>query len=133
MIIILLARIAWQWFPGNVYVCGLLWGAAIYFAYYNWKQTHNWGWIFTVIGLGSNFTVTILNHGYMPVVGIISVDSWNNSIWIPATSDTYLPILADHLSLYGFSIGDIFILSGLFIASAIYYYRYPLNKGVLDD
>lgn len=123
--IILLARVAWQCFPGNVYVCGLFWGTAIYFAYCNWKLTHNWGWLFTVIGLSSNSVVTILNHGYMPVVGGLRLDSWNSSVWIPATSNTYLPILADHLSLYGCSIGDMFILSGLLIASAIYYYSYP--------
>ena len=115
-------RILWQYLPGNVFVCALFWIVALFYTYIWFAKAHNYGAIIIGIGFCSNGLVSILNHGYMPVVGLID-SSVDGTIWIPATANTILPVLADHISYYGFSIGDMIISSGLLLGIGIYYYR----------
>jgi hypothetical protein len=67
------------------------------------------GWGMVLLGVVSNAVVTLINHGIMPVVGMSNIVA-SSPIW--RSNGTWL-LLADHASLYYFSIGDLCLAFGV--------------------
>jgi len=67
------------------------------------------------IGTISNAIVTLLNNGIMPVVGMPASMHAADPIWRMAAAQNRLLLLADHASLWWFSIGDLCLLAGMLI------------------
>jgi hypothetical protein len=65
-----------------------------------------------LLGVVLNATVTELNGGVMPVVGMPLYFQAASPIWQVAQTSNHLLILADHSSLYFFSIGDLALIGG---------------------
>lgn len=107
----LMLRVAWQFGPSFV-ICTLFWLAVTRseVQLYRRLELRSSRLLALVMGLGMtmNALVTLINGGYMPVVG--EHDSF--SLWVTSTEATRLLWLADHTDWWGFSIGDAFIIGG---------------------
>jgi hypothetical protein len=78
----------------------------------------NYGVVFLIIGTASNALVTLLNNGVMPVVGMPASVQAMFPIWHMAGAGNQMLILADHASLWYFSVGDLCIQAGCLILLA---------------
>jgi Flp pilus assembly pilin Flp len=67
------------------------------------------GWAMILLGVVSNAVVTLINYGIMPVVGMSNIVA-SSPIW---RSNGQWLLLADHASMYYFSIGDFCLLFGV--------------------
>ncbi len=81
------------------------------------------GVLLMLCGLMLNALVTDANAGTMPVVGMPFTLHPASPMWLPATSNTRLPLLADQARLGLFSIGDLAIIFGGLLIVAICLYR----------
>ena len=116
--IALALRIVWQMYP-CIWTCLLFWAAAIGMCFFGENKLHHY---ISMFGACLNAVVTIANGGFMPA---------NNtgipiSVWVPLQPHHHFQFLADILP-YGFSIGDMFIIAGLFTALGQFVYRYLTN------
>jgi len=106
---------------------GALWRAtaSMAFCYLFWITTLAWivryiigakvrGRFFVLMGITSNASVTLLNGGVMPSVGISPTFQPASTIWNVSGKGQWL-LLADQAALYRFSIGDMFLIAGLLI------------------
>jgi hypothetical protein len=66
-----------------------------------------------IVGEMLNASVTLVNGGSMPVVGLAPSFIAPAPIWHVAQANDRLLFLADHISMYSFSIGDLVLLVGL--------------------
>jgi len=110
----LVLRIAWQVAPSTV-ICWMFWVAALRFSIQDTRALKDpWSQrlaVISIVGIALNFVVTMMNGGYMPVVGDMASGI---SVWTTATDAHHLLFLADQGDWWGFSIGDGFIFGGLF-------------------
>jgi hypothetical protein len=116
------------------------------FCYLFWITTLAWvvryiirakvkGGLFVLLGITCNALVTSLNKGVMPSVGIPSTFHPAAPIWNVSGKGQWL-LLADHAALYGFSIGDIFLIAGFLMFLIGTEYRLhltPTKKGSMVE
>jgi hypothetical protein len=72
-------------------------------------------WLAVFFGMLCNATVTVANDGFMPVRGFPLGFKPLFPIWIPAGPADRLTVLADQHALSYYSIGDMFIISGVLL------------------
>jgi hypothetical protein len=72
----------------------------------------DYGVVLLIVGTASNALVTLLNDGVMPVVGMPATVQATHPIWQMAGAGNRMLILADHASLWYFSVGDLCIQAG---------------------
>ena len=65
-----------------------------------------------VFGLGLNASITQLNGAVMPVVGMPHDFQPASAMWTAAADKHRLLLLADNVSLYYFSLGDLVLIGG---------------------
>jgi hypothetical protein len=68
-----------------------------------------------ILGVSCNAVVTLVNNGIMPVVGMPVTLKAAHPIWQVARSSNQMLMLADHSSLWYFSIGDLILQLGCII------------------
>lgn len=73
------------------------------------------GMLLVIAGVTCNAVVVLLNNGVMPVVAMPTSIYPLSPIWVRAVPSNHALFLADHMSLWRFSIGDLLCLAG-FIA-----------------
>jgi hypothetical protein len=83
------------------------------------------GWGMILLGLECNAVVTLFNYGVMPVVGMSNIVA-SSPIW--RGNGRWL-LLADHASMYYFSIGDFCLMLGV-ITLVVQYTRRKINVGM---
>jgi len=95
------------------------------FCYLFWITTLAWivryiigakvkGGLFVLMGITCNASVTLVNGGVMPSVGISPTFQPASTVWNVSGKGQWL-LLADQAALYRFSIGDMFLIAGLLI------------------
>jgi hypothetical protein len=110
MIVTLTLWLLWKAHPGVV-VCAAFWLSVIWIIRSKSLIRHSAGAI-VLLGVVLNATVTELNGGVMPVVGMPMHFQAASPIWQAAQTSNHLLILADRASLYFFSIGDLAVIGG---------------------
>lgn len=106
---------------------GALWRttASMAFCYLFWITTLAWivryiigakvkGGLFVLMGITCNASVTLVNGGVMPSIGVSPTFQPASAIWNVSGKGQWL-LLADQAALYRFSIGDMFLIAGLLI------------------
>jgi hypothetical protein len=110
MIVTLTLWLLWKADPGVV-VCAAFWLSVVWILHSK-KVTRYPAGAIVLMGVVLNATVTELNGGVMPVVGMPLYFHAASPIWQAAQTSNHLLILADHSSLYFFSIGDLALIGG---------------------
>jgi hypothetical protein len=108
-IAVLVTWVAWK-HTASLSMCWLFWLTVLTLES-RIKQL-DYGFVFLIAGTASNALVTLLNNGVMPVVGMPSTVYASFPIWHLAGAGNRMLILADHASLWYFSIGDLCIQVG---------------------
>ncbi|MGA2647274.1 MAG: DUF5317 family protein [Candidatus Sulfotelmatobacter sp.] len=93
----------------------------------------NYGIVFLIIGTASNALVTLLNNGVMPVVGMPASVQAMFPIWHTAGAGNRMLILADHASLWYFSVGDLCMQAGCLVLLAKFVKLGPRGIGLRND
>jgi hypothetical protein len=96
----------------SIAFCCLFWITTLAWAVRYIVHTEAKGRFFILMGITSNALVTSDNGGVMPSVGIPSTFQPASPIWSVSGQGRWL-LLADRAALYRFSIGDIFLITGL--------------------
>jgi hypothetical protein len=112
---VLVTWLAWK-HTASLSMCWLFWLTVL--AVEMRIRQVNYGVVFLIIGTASNALVTLLNDGVMPVVGMPATVQAAFPIWHMAGAGNRMLILADHASLWYFSIGDLCIQAGCLILLA---------------
>ena len=110
IIVTLTLWLIWKEHPGVV-VCVAFWLSVVWVLHAK-KVTRNPSGAIILVGVVLNATVTELNGGVMPVIGMPMDFRAASPIWQAAQTSNHLLILADHASLYFFSIGDLTLIGG---------------------
>lgn len=110
MIVTLTLWLLWKAHPGVV-VRAAFWLSVIWIIRSKILIRHPAGAI-VLLGVVLNATVTELNGGVMPVVGMPIYFQAASPIWQAAQTSNHLLILADHAALHFFSIGDLALIGG---------------------
>ncbi len=120
MILTLTLWLIWKAHPGVV-VCAAFWLSVVWILHSKRVTRYPAGTI-VVLGAVLNATVTELNGGVMPVVGMPMHFRAASPIWQAAQTSNQLLILADHASLHFFSIGDLALIGGtsMFVLAKLY-------------
>jgi hypothetical protein len=101
----------------NLSVCWLFWLMVLAFEF-TFMVREKWlAPLLLITGTASNGLVTMLNNGVMPVVGMGTIIP-ANPIWHEAMTGSRLLVLADHASLWYFSIGDLLLQASLLVLVA---------------
>jgi len=95
----------------NMALCYLLWITTLAWVVRYIIRAKVKGGLFVLLGITSNAFVTLVNGGVMPSVGIPATFQPAAPIWNVSGKGKWL-MLADQAALYGFSIGDIFLIAG---------------------
>jgi hypothetical protein len=122
---IIVAWFAWKR-TADVALCFLFWIILLSMLSRIVYQRWGIGWGMVLLGLFSNAIVTLVNNGVMPVVGMANIIA-SRPIW--KSSGRWL-LLADHASMYYFSIGDFCLLLGG-LTLAIKFARRKYNAQVM--
>ena len=114
--VLILVLVLWRTHGGLLFACAM-WVAAFLLmrALPPRLKSLTVAWLAVLFGMLCNATVTVANDGFMPVRGFPSSLKPLFPIWIPARSADHLLVLADQHSLSYYSIGDIFIISGVLL------------------
>jgi len=117
----LMLSVLWKEYP-NVALCALFWLSTVWMTY-SMKLVSRPAGLLILLGAVSNALVTVFNGGVMPVVGMPSSFSPVFPVWQQAHGNHGLLLLADHASLYYFSIGDFFLIAGasMLVLERVYY------------
>ena len=120
MMLTVILWLLWKAHP-NVAVCAAFWLSAIWMIRSKNLIRHSTGLI-VLLGLVLNATVTELNGGVMPVVGMPMHFRAASPIWQAAETSNHWLFLADHASLHFFSIGDFMLIGGtsMFVLTKLY-------------
>lgn len=110
MTLALLLSFAWREHP-DVAICAAFW-LSVVSALYLTKLIYRPAGLVVLLGAVCNAVVTVFNGGVMPVVGMPNTFSPAFPIWQAAHGNQGLLTLADHASLYYFSIGDFLLMIG---------------------
>jgi lipoprotein signal peptidase len=117
VILPLILSVLWKAHP-NVAICALFWLSIVWMTH-STKLVSRPAGLMILLGAVSNAVVTVFNGGVMPVVGMPNSFSPLFPVWQRAHGTHGLLLLADHASLYYFSMGDFFLIAGasmLFLA-----------------
>ncbi len=120
MIVTLTLWLIWKAHPGVV-ACAAFWLGVVWILHSK-KVTRYPAGAIVLLGVVLNATVTELNGGVMPVVGMPEYLKAASPIWQAAQTSDHLLILADHASLHFFSIGDLALIGGaaIFVLAKLY-------------
>jgi hypothetical protein len=120
MMLTVILWLLWKAHP-NVAICAAFWLSAIWMIRSKNLIRHSTGFI-VLLGLVLNATVTELNGGVMPVVGMPMHFRAASPIWQAAETSNHWLFLADHASLHFFSIGDFMLIGGtsIFLLTKLY-------------
>ena len=110
MTITLTLWLLWKAYP-SVAICAAFWLSVIWMIRSKNLIRHSTGLV-VLLGVVLNATVTELNGGVMPVVGMPMHFRVASPIWQEAGTSHHLLVLADHASLHFFSIGDFILMIG---------------------
>jgi hypothetical protein len=110
MTITLILWLLWKAHP-SVAICAAFWLSVIWMIRSKNLIRHSAGLI-VLLGVVLNATVTELNGGVMPVVGMPTHFQAASPIWQGAGTSNHWLFLADHASLHFFSIGDFMLIGG---------------------
>jgi hypothetical protein len=110
LIVTLTLWFIWKAHP-DVVVCAAFWLSLVWILHSKRVTRHPAGTV-VLLGVVLNATVTELNGGVMPVVGMPAHFRAASPIWQAAQTSNHLLILADHGSLHFFSIGDLALIGG---------------------
>jgi hypothetical protein len=109
VVAVLVTWLAWK-HTASLSMCWLFW-LTVLTVEIRIRQV-NYEVVLLTVGTASNALVTLLNHGVMPVVGMPSSIRATYPIWQMAGAGNQMLILADHASLWYFSVGDLCMLAG---------------------
>jgi hypothetical protein len=98
----------------NLAFCYLFWITTLAWAVRYIVHAKAIGGLLIVLGITSNALVTLWNEGVMPSVGVPSTFQPASPIWNVSGKGQWLA-LGDQAALYGFSVGDIFLIAGLLL------------------
>ncbi len=110
MTITLTLWLLWKAYP-SVAICAAFWLSVIWMIRSKNLIRHSTGLV-VLLGVVLNATVTELNGGVMPVVGMPLHFQAASPIWQEARTSNHWLFLADHASLHFFSIGDFILMVG---------------------
>ena len=110
VILPLILSVLWKVYP-DIVICALFWLSIIWMTHSMKLVSHPAG-LLILLGAVSNAVVTVFNGGVMPVVGMPNSFSPLFPVWQRAQGSHGLLLLADHASLYYFSIGDFCLIAG---------------------
>ena len=122
IILVILFRYLWQYYP-SLWACLLFWtsvGIGEYL-YLRGRDKVNWWFKIPLLMGGSmNAIVTIANDGRMPFLG----HTKPTSLWVVGTG-RHLLFLCDRFDTHWaiFSLGDFFIIGGLFLSLFFWLFR----------
>ncbi len=113
---LILASLLWRSHGGLALACAMWILSFLYMGSLPSRlKTQVVAWFSVFFGMLCNATVTVANGGTMPVAGLpASFRPWLPS-WSPETSVHHLLLLTDQRSLNYFSVGDVFIISGVLL------------------
>ncbi|MGA9389529.1 MAG: DUF5317 family protein [Candidatus Sulfotelmatobacter sp.] len=124
---VLVTWVAWK-HTASLSMCWLFW-LTVLAVEIRIKQL-NYGVVLLIIGTASNALVTLLNDGVMPVVGMPATLQATFPIWHVAGTGNRMLILADHASLWYFSVGDLCMQAGCLILLAKFVQFDPRGIGL---
>jgi lipoprotein signal peptidase len=110
IILALFLSVLWKAYPDTA-ICALFWLSIVWITY-STKLVSRPAGLLILLGAVSNAVVTVFNGGVMPVVGMPNSFSPVFPVWQQAHGTHGLLLLADHASLYYFSIGDVLLIAG---------------------
>jgi hypothetical protein len=110
VILPLILSVLWKVHP-DIAVCALFWLSIVWLLHSMKLVSHPAG-LLILLGAVSNAVVTVFNGGIMPVVGMPKSFSPVFPVWQQSHGTHRLLLLADHASLYYFSIGDFCLIAG---------------------
>jgi hypothetical protein len=119
----------WKAHP-DLMICAAFWLCVIWTIHAKNLIRYGAGLII-LMGVVLNATVTELNGGVMPVVGMPNQFRAAAPIWQSAQTNNHLLFLADHASLHFFSIGDLVLLGGASLLLVANLHQ-KLKKAALD-
>jgi hypothetical protein len=102
--------LVWKAHPA-VITCVAFWLSVIWIIHSKNLFRHVAG-MAVLLGVALNATVTELNGGVMPVVGMPMHFQPASPVWQAAHTSNHLLFLADNASLHFFSIGDLALIGG---------------------
>jgi hypothetical protein len=109
----LLLWLVWKAYP-DVAICTAFWLSVIWFIHSK-NVIRCSGGSFVLLGVVLNALVTEANGGVMPVIGMPTHFRAASPIWQSAGTNNHFLLLADHMSLHFFSLGDLALLGGALI------------------
>jgi len=116
LFVLIVLLLLWRTHGGLVFACAM-WALAFFFMHVLPPRLKSLtvAWLAVLFGMLCNATVTVANDGFMPVRGFPSGFKPLFPIWIPTRPADHLVALADQHSLSYFSMGDMFIISGVLL------------------
>ena len=114
VVILIALLLLWRTQGGLVLACAMWVLAFLYMRVLPQRlKDHTVAWFAVLFGMVCNGTVTVANGGHMPVQGFPEGFKPLFPTWVPARPADHLLVLADQHSLSYYSLGDLFVLSGV--------------------